>query len=277
MKKYWFDCKTVILTGASSGIGKGLTLRLIKNHGCNVIGIARNKEKLEKLKEELAPWEHKFTYYTFDVSEKESWRTFAEALKKENIRPDILINNAGILPKFDCFENYSVEQIDNAMQINFYSCIYSMKELLPLILESESGAIVNIASSAALCSLAGTCVYSASKAALKSFTDAMREELRGRCYIGLVCPGFTKTDIFRNQSSSSSKSEKAMNMVSTDCDKMVDLIIKGMLKKKEDMVFGMDAHFMDKGNKLLGTKCSQLCSKVMEISGLEIFENVFKA
>lgn len=275
MKKYWFDCKTVIITGASSGIGKGLTLKLIKEYGCNVIGIARNKERLEGLKKELSPWEHKFTYYTFDVSDLSAWEGFRQEIEKENIRPDILLNNAGILPKFDSFEHYSIEEIDKAMEINFYSCVYSMKTLLPLILESDSPAIVNVASSAALCSLAGTSVYSASKAALKSFTDAMREELRGRCYIGLVCPGFTKTDIFRNQRSSSSKSEKAMNMVSTDCDKMVQKIIDGMLKKREDMVFGVDAHFMDKGNKLLGTKCSEICSKVMKLSHLEIFENIF--
>ncbi|MBQ8502834.1 MAG: SDR family oxidoreductase [Clostridia bacterium] len=276
MKKWWFDYKTVILSGASSGIGKDLTIRLIKDHGCKVIGIARTESKLAALKEELGNKADNFSYYTFDVSEKEKWFELAETLKKENIQPDILINNAGILPKFDRFANYTLEEVDKAMEINFFSSVYSMKALMPVIMKSESSAIINVASSAALCSLAGTSVYSASKAALKSFTDAVREEHRGEMYVGLVCPGFTKTDIFRNQSESSSKSEKAMNMVSTDCDKMVDLIIDGMYHKKEDMVFGMDAHMMDVGNKALGTTCSKVASKVMEISGLEIFKEVFR-
>lgn len=276
MKKCWFDYKTVILSGASSGIGKDLATRLIKDHACKVIGIARTESKLAALKEELGNKGESFSYYTFDVSDREKWAELAETLKKEGIKPDILINNAGILPKFDRFVNYTLEEIDQAMQINFYSCVYSMNALMPIILRSENAAIVNVASSAALCSLAGTSVYSASKAALKSFTDAVREEHRGDLYIGLVCPGFTKTDIFRNQSGASSKSEKAMNMVSTDCDKMVDLIINGMWNKKEDMVFGMDAHMMDVGNKALGTTCSKVASKVMEISGLEIFKDVFK-
>ena len=56
---------------------------------------------------------------------------------------------------------------------------------------------------------------------------------------------------------------------------MVDLIIDGIWKKKEDMVFGVDAHLMDIGNKTLGTFCSFLSSKVMKISGLEIFKDVF--
>lgn len=276
MQKCWFDYKTVILSGASSGIGKGLVIRLIKDHGCNVIGIARNEQRLLELKEELGASGYKFSYYTFDVSIKEKWVEFAKSLDEQGIKPDILINNAGILPKFDRFENYTLEEIDKAMQINFYSSVYSMNELMPIIMRSDSAGIINVASSAALCSLAGTSVYSASKAALKSFTDAVREEHRDKCYFGLVCPGFTKTDIFRNQSKSTDKAQKAMDMVSTDCDKMVDWIINGMWKKKEDMVFGIDAYLMDIGNKVCGTFCSNIASKVMKISGLGMFKSIFE-
>ncbi len=276
MQKCWFDYKTVIVSGASSGIGKGLVIRLVKDHGCNVIGIARNEQRLLALKEELGSLGYKFTYYTFDVSIKEKWVEFAKTIEEQGIQPDILINNAGILPKFDRFENYTLEEIDKAMQINFYSSVYSMNELMPIIMRSESAGIVNVASSAALCSLAGTSVYSASKAALKSFTDAVREEHRDKCYFGLVCPGFTKTDIFRNQSKSTDKAQKAMDMVSTDCNKMVDWIINGMWKKKEDMVFGIDAYLMDIGNKVCGTFCSNIASKVMKISGLGMFKSIFE-
>ena len=276
MNKCWFDYKTVILSGASSGIGKGIAERLIKDHGCKVIGIARNEQRLINFKEELGDKGNNFTYYTFDVSQEEKWQELANTLEKENIKPDILINNAGILPKFDKFDNYSIDEIRQAMEINFYSCIYSMQALLPLILKSDSAAVVNVASSAALCSLAGTSVYSASKAALKGFTEAVREEHRGDCYIALICPGFTKTDIFRNQTKSSDKAQKAMDLISTDCDKMVDYIIKGMWKKREKMVLGMDAHFMDKGYKLLGTTCSNVSSKVMKISGLDMFKSIFE-
>ena len=277
MNNCWYDNKTVILTGASSGIGKDLTERLVKEHGCRVIGIARNEERLLKLKSSLGNKSDRFTYYTFDVSVKENWESFAEAVKKDNLRPDILINNAGILPKFDRFLNYTVEELDKAMHINFYSCLYSMNALMPVILESDSAAIINIASSAALCSLAGTSVYSASKAALKSLTDAVREEYRKDCYIGLVCPGFTKTNIFSNQGAAiESKAQKAMDFISTDCDRMCSLILKGMKNKRADMVFGVDAHLMSVGNKLLGTVCSHASSAVMKASGIELFAKVFK-
>lgn len=277
MNNCWYDNKTVILTGASSGIGKDLTERFIKEHGCRVIGIARNEERLLKLKSSLGDKDDRFTYYTFDVSVKENWEGFAETVRNENIRPDILINNAGILPKFDRFLNYTVEELDKAMHINFYSCLYSMNALMPVILESDSASVVNIASSAALCSLAGTSVYSASKAALKSLTDAVREEYRKECYIGLVCPGFTKTNIFSNQGAAiESKAQKAMDFISTDCDRMCNLILRGMKNKRADMVFGVDAHLMSVGNKLLGTVCSHASSAVMKASGIELFARVFK-
>lgn len=277
MKKCWFDYKTVIVSGASSGIGKGLVKRLISDFGCKVIGIARNEEKMKALVEELGGKAINFSYYLFDVSKKENWENFAAEITEAGIKPDVLINNAGILPKFDKFGHYTLDYIEKAMNINFYSCVYSMHYLMPIIMKSQTPGIVNVASSAALCPLAGTSVYSASKAALKSFTDSVREEYRGQCYFGLVCPGFTKTNIFENQNTkdNSARSQKAMNMVSTDCDKMVDSIINGMWNKKADMIFGVDAHMMNVGNKMLGVTVSNLSSKVMKISGLEMFASVF--
>ncbi|MGN1419793.1 MAG: SDR family NAD(P)-dependent oxidoreductase [Acutalibacteraceae bacterium] len=276
MNKCWFDYKTVIVSGASSGIGKGLVKKLINDHGCKVIGIARNEEKIKALIDELGYKADYFSYYLFDVSKRENWINFTKQITDAGIKPDILINNAGMLPKFNKFGHYSIEYIEKAMQVNFYSYIYSMNCLMPIILKSQTPGIVNVASSAALCSLAGTSVYSASKAAVKSCTEAVREEYRGRCYVGLVCPGFTKTDIFRDQSETKdSRSQKALDMVSTACEKMVDNIVNGMWKKKEKMVFGIDAHLMSSGDKLFGVFTSRVSSKVMELSGLELFADVF--
>ena len=167
-----------------------------------MLGVARSQQKMEALVAELGEYADKFSYQLFDVSDRANWDNYLAYLEENNIQPDVLINNAGILPKFDKFQHYSIEEIEKAMNINFYAAVYSMHALLPLILKSSSPAIINVDSSAALMSLAGTSVYSASKAALKSLTESMREELRGKCYVGIVCPGFTKTDIFRNQGSS---------------------------------------------------------------------------
>ncbi len=276
MDKNWLDNKTVIVTGASSGMGKGITEKLIKEHGCTVLGVARSQQKMEALVAELGEYANKFSYQLFDVSDRANWDNYLNYLNENNIKPDILINNAGILPKFDKFQHYSIEDIEKAMNINFYSAVYSMHALLPLLLESPAPAIINIDSSAALMSLAGTSVYSASKAALKSLTESMREELRGKCYVGIVCPGFTKTDIFRNQSSSDEKAQKMLNMVSTSCDTMVKWIMNGINKQHELMVFGMDAAFMNYFGRLLPVQGGRLFSAVMKMSKLPLFDGVFK-
>ena len=276
MDKNWLQNKTVIVTGASSGMGKGITEKLIKEHGCTVLGVARSQQKMEALVAELGEYADKFSYQLFDVSDRANWDNYLNYLNENNSKPDILINNAGILPKFDKFQHYSIEDIEKAMNINFYSAVYSMHALLPLLLESPSPAIINIDSSAALMSLAGTSVYSASKAALKSLTESMREELRGKCYVGIVCPGFTKTDIFRNQGSTDEKAQKMLNMVSTSCDTMVKWIMNGINKQHELMVFGMDAAFMNYFGRLLPVQGGRLFSAVMKMSKLPLFDGVFK-
>ena len=188
MNKNWINDKTVVVTGASGGMGKGIAVKLINEHNCTVIGIARSEEKMKKVVEELGENASSFTYKLFDVSSEQNWIDFADELKQNGTKIDVLINNAGVLPKFDRFQNYTIEEIKKAMDINFYSAVYSMHALLPMLLESESPAIINVDSSAALMSLAGTSVYSASKSALKAMTESIREELRGKCYVGIICP-----------------------------------------------------------------------------------------
>ena len=275
MSKNWIDNKTVVITGASAGIGKGITEQLIKKHNCKVIGIARSQEKTEKFVEELGAYAKNFSYKLFDVSVKENWEEFAEYLKENNIQPDVLINNAGILPKFNKTQNYSIEEIERVMNINFYSAVYSINALLPTILKSSSPAIINVASSAALMSLAGTSTYSASKGALKSFTESLREDLRGKCYVTVICPGFTKTDIFRNQDSNTAKGEKMINAISTNCDKMVNMIVRGIEHKSELMIFGFDAQFMKIFGRITPVQGGRLFSAVMKMSKLPLFDAVF--
>jgi len=276
MNKNWINNKTVVITGASGGMGKGIAMKLINEHNCTVIGIARSEEKMKKVVEELGDNASRFSYKLFDVSLEENWTDFAEELKQNGTKIDVLINNAGILPKFDRFQNYTVEEIKKAMDINFYSAVYSMHALLPMLLESDSPAIINVDSSAALMSLAGTSVYSASKSALKAMTESIREELRGKCYVGIICPGFTKTDIFRNQSESDDKAQKALNMVSTSCERMVKMIMGDIKSKRPLGVHGFDAAFMNYFGRITPVQGGRLFSTVMKMSKLPLFDPVFK-
>lgn len=277
MSTCWLQGKTVVVTGASGGMGAGIAATLIKKHGCTVIGIARNERKILNFINELGEENAKrFSYRLFDVSVRENWEDFAKELEENNIAVDVLINNAGILPKFKRFDRYSYEEIERAMNINFYSCIYSVKTMLPILQKSSSPAIINIDSSAALMTLAGTSVYSASKAALKSYTEALRLEFAGKIYVGMVCPGFTKTDIFSGQGDvGKGRGSKIIEMVSTDCDKMVKMIMFGIEHKMPMQVRGMDAHAMSICNRLLPVAGSKLYSTIMKAAKVDIFDEVF--
>ena len=169
--------------------------------------------------------------------------------------------------------NYTKEEIDESINIDFYSAAYSSKIMLPLLLKSETPAIVNVASSAALMALGGTSMYSASKAAVKGLTEAMREELRGEAYIGLVCPGFTKTDIFRNQGETNGMD--LINMVSTPCHKAVNTILKGILRKKSYIVVGFDGNAMGRFNRLMPVQGSRLFSSVIKAFKIDLFASTF--
>lgn len=277
MSNCWLSGKTCIVTGASGGMGAGIAATLIKKHGCKVIGVARSEPKMKKFIEELGPtYAEQFSYKLFDVSKNENWVNFAQELKDEGVKIDALVNNAGILPKFKRFDRYEMDEIEKAININFYSCVYSIKALLPMLMESNDPGIVNIDSSAALMSLAGTSMYSASKAALKGFTEALREEFRGKIYVGLVCPGFTKTDIFRDQKNDGGKGQKVMDMISTDCDLMVKMIMFGIEHKQALQIHGMDAHAMSVFGKLLPVNGSRLFSAIMKAADIDLFNDVFR-
>ena len=277
MSNCWLNGKTCIVTGASGGMGAGIAATLIKKHGCKVIGVARSEPKMKKFIEELGPaYAEQFSYKLFDVSKNENWVEFAQELKDNDVHIDVLVNNAGILPKFKRFDRYEMDEIEKAININFYSCVYSIKALLPMLMESSDPGIINIDSSAALMSLAGTSMYSASKAALKGFTEALREEFRGKVYVGLVCPGFTKTDIFRDQKNDGGKGQKVMDMISTDCDLMVKMIMFGIEHKQALQIHGMDAHAMSVFGKLLPVNGSRLFSAIMKAADIDLFNDVFR-
>ena len=268
MKKNWLDGKTVLLTGATSGIGRALTMKLITKHNCHVIGIGRNEKAMEEIKSELKENAPLFEYKLFDVSVYENWQNFAKEAKKI----DILINNAGILPKFTKFERYSVDDAKKIIETNFMASVYSINTFLPTLLKSSSPAIINVSSSAALCPLIGTTLYTASKSALKSFTECLMEDYRDKIYVAYVCPGFTKTNIFRNQNV---EIEKIIDRFCSSCEKNTNRILGKIEKKKKRIVVGKDAKIMKNFYHLFPRSFPHLCSKVLKKSKIKLYQDVF--
>lgn len=221
--------KRIVLTGASSGIGREMTKLLLSKYGATVIGIGRNEEKLRSLKAELGD---KFSYYAMDVSVKENWQNFAQKLKMEGVGIDLLINNAGVFPQFERAEDITSEQIQAVMSVNFYASVYGIERLLDLL--GKEGGIVNICSSGALCTVVGTSAYSASKSAMKGYTEALMLEESER-YVGLIFPGTTATELFRNDENTKNS---ALDLVAMPSSKMAKKILKKIARKRKRAVVG---------------------------------------
>ena len=234
MKNSWINNKTILITGASGGLGFGIAKYLIFKHNCNVIGIARNEQKLLNAIEELGDKKSNFSYFLFDVSIKDNWTDLSERLKEANVQIDVLINNAGFMLPFAKFEKYSESEIEEIVNTNFCAHLFAIKTLLPIIKQSKSPAIVNISSAAGLCAVVGQSMYCATKFAVRGLTETLQQEYKKQIYVGGVYPGFIRTDIL-NRQSESAKQNKLINKLMMPLDKAVKKIAKGIVKKKKRM------------------------------------------
>lgn len=258
--------KSIIITGASSGIGLELSRQLIKNFDCTVLGIGRSEEKLEKVKKLLG---EKFTPFSCDVSKESEWERLSEFIKTQNIKPNIIINNAGIMLPFVKIKDYNKEDFSKILSTNLTSVIYSVQYVLPL-LESEKG-IINISSSSALCPVIGQGGYCLSKSAVKSFTEVLQTE--ADFYVGLIMPGFCKTNIMRSIDMSD-KDKKLIDKVSISVEKCATKIVKAIDRKKARKVIGKDAKFMNFLYKIAPKKAGKIIAWFLRKSKLKLFEGI---
>lgn len=159
--------KSVVVTGASSGMGKAIVERFAKE-GANIIAVARRKERLDELAASLQGAPGKVVPFVGDVSKEETMVSAIDFAVKEFGRLDVLINNAGIMDDMSPIGDVKNEKIDQVFAVNVYGPMYSMRKAVQVFLEQgDGGNIINVASLGALRTAAGA-VYGASKAALVS-------------------------------------------------------------------------------------------------------------
>ncbi len=278
MKKFnskWLYNKTVVITGASGGLGFSLAKYLINKFDCKIIGVARNKEKMEKMIPALGEKQSNFSYYLFDVSVKENWQKFKDDLCKDGVKIDVLINNAGFMLPFKKFEDISTEEIDEIIATNFISDVYAVKQLLPLLKQSETPAIINISSVVGVFPLCGESMYCATKFAIKGFTECLYTDYKKQIYVGGVYPGFMKTDILK-RTATSEKTKRLLDKLMMPPEKAAKKICKGMKKRKYRMIIGLDAEFMNFCAKFFPKTSPLFIKKILKISNVDIFNQLFK-
>lgn len=270
--KNWLKGKTIIITGASSGIGRELAKLFVCKSEANVIGVGRNEQKMQSLIAELGDKQNNFTYKLFDVSSEEAWKQFAAELEKNGKKPAVIINNAGMMPSFENFLNIDIDYGKKVMDTNFYSVVYATKYVFPLT--EDIGGEVNIASSDALLSVGGTNYYAASKSAVKGFSQALRYEFPQK-YVACVLPGFTDTNIFRNIEMSAKDKKRIMRIISP-APKIAKKIYKAILKRKKYKVVGWDAHAFSMLSRIMPSGGAKIVNGVLAKAKVDMFASVQK-
>jgi short-subunit dehydrogenase len=254
-----FSKKVVVITGASSGIGRALANEFA-NQGAYVVAAARSKDKLLTLENQPNKTNGKLMALTTDVSREEDCRKLIETTIKEFGKIDILISNAGVSMRA-LFEDTDLHVIRRLMDVNFWGTVYCTKYALPYLLKSK-GSLVGVSSVAGYKGLPGRTGYSASKFAMQGFLGVVRtENMKKGLHVLIACPGFTSSNI-RNtalaadgtQQGESPRDENKM----MSADDVALRIIKSITKRKRNLVLTTEGRLIVFLNKFFPTLLDQI-------------------
>lgn len=185
--------KTVLITGATSGIGRA-TARLLAQKGYRLIICGRREDRLTELQDEFAELTD-VTTLNFDVRTKKAVAKAIASLPADFINIDVLINNAGNAHGLDPIENGDVDDWDSMIDINVKGLLYVSKEIIPGMVERRSGHIINIGSIAGKEVYTNGNVYCATKHAVDAINQGMRMDLNQYgIRVGAINPGMVDTE-----------------------------------------------------------------------------------
>lgn len=194
-----YSGKTVVITGASSGIGQECAEEFAKLQA-SLILVSRDKNKLEETARKLSKYKTDIQVCSCDISDKEQVSQMSRVVLEKFGIVDILVNNAGF-GIYGVINDTTIEEIESQMATNYLGMVYCIKAFLPKMLEKKSGHIVNVASVAASFGIPAMASYCASKFAMLGFSESLYHELKGTGVgVTVVSPIMVKTNFFNNKS-----------------------------------------------------------------------------
>lgn len=260
--------KVIVVTGAGNGMGRDVTLQLLKA-GASVAAVDLNKEMLAET-EALAGGKSKnLSLHVVDVSNLTQVAALPSAVVKAHGHVDGLINVAGIIHKFRRVSELTYEEIHKIFNVNFFGSLHMVKEFLPLLKKRPEAQILNVSSMGSYVPVPGQTMYGASKAALKLFTEGLRMELVGtKVGVSLVFPGAVSTNISTNSGAVTPKEAKAMaakagSFKMTSSPDAAAKIIEGFEGNVYHGFAGNDAQMMDRISRLVPEQAAKIIQKQM--------------
>ena len=250
----------VLITGASSGIGKSLA-KVFAGNQYDLVLVARNKEKLQQLSSELS---NTFTDIQIQILDKDL--TKIEAAKEiydEIPEIDILVNNAGMAVHGE-FSKTDFDKELQLIQLNIIALVRLTKLYLPHMIARNDGKILMVSSIVSVMSVPREVVYAASKSFVLSFTESLNEELKGsRVAVAALLPGATETPIFEKANADNARFVTQGKL--DDPDEVAKIAFEGLIKGKKIIIPGIINKAIVKANQWLPSEfLSLIKQKMME-------------
>ena len=265
-----FAGKVAAVTGAGSGIGQALAIELARS-GASVAISDVDTEGLAATEAQLKAIGAPVKADRLDVTEREAFELYADAVKAHFGKVNQIYNNAGIA----FVGNIDVSQfkdIEKVMDVDFWGVVNGTKVFLPHLIESGDGHVINVSSVFGLFSVPGQAAYNAAKFAVRGFTEALRQEMmvaRHPVKVTTVHPGGIKTEIARNMTTAEGidkdKFAQAFDkkLASTSPEKAAQIILDGVRKNRASVLVGPDAKALDLIVRVAGSGYPRLFSSVM--------------
>ncbi|MCD6640763.1 MAG: SDR family NAD(P)-dependent oxidoreductase [Nocardioides sp.] len=261
--------KVVVITGAGSGIGRELALRVARGGGLLALsdwdeaGLA---ETVQGVRDAGAT----VSSSVLDVSDRAAMQAWAADVVAEHGRVEMVVNNAGVTLTGAALD-LGYDDIDWILGVNLGGVITGTKEFLPHLIASGNGALVNISSLFGLLSVPGQSLYNATKYAVRGFTEAVREEMlleRHPVTVTCVHPGGVRTGISRHGRKAPGVDAEAIDtrfeerLARTTAEKAAQVILDGALSGQARVLVGRDAHLLHHFARLSGARYQDVVAGV---------------
>lgn len=261
--------KVCVVTGAGSGIGRALALNLA-GRGARLAlsdvddaGLAETADLVDRA------GVRELRTDRLDVADRDAFAAYAASVADHFGRVNVVVNNAGVALAGNV-EDLEYADMDWIIGVNFWGVVHGTKELLPHLIASGDGHVVNISSLFGLVSMPGQSMYNASKYAVRGMSEALREEMLIAGHpvgVTVVHPGGIKTAIARNARVSAREDkdrtarlfdEKLAKMTP---DRAAEIIVRGILHNRARVLVGLDAHAIHHFAKLTGSRYQDVVAK----------------
>lgn len=260
--------KVFVVTGAGGGIGREITLSLLRR-GAVVAAVDLRMEGLTELQSISGKHADNLSLHVLNISDRSAVEKLQESVIKTHHNVDAVINNAGIVQPFTTIDDLDYDAIERVMNVNFYGTLYMTKSFLPYLLKRPEAYIVNVSSMGGFLPVPGQSVYGASKAAVKLLTEGLYAELLDtNVHVSVVFPGATKTHITDNSGVDApnipSKDGKPQEYPMLSPFDAAEIIVKGIERNKPQIFTGKDSKMMSALYRLSPVVATKLIAKQMK-------------